>query len=320
MGWPSFFFFVGVKSVDATAVTVLMQCSLLWVVAFRSALRRRCPSVEGVLGVLTVVTVAGSFFSSQSTAEGTLNMAGFILVLLGLATDDIGDGLLELVSISENSSLSEKLRAILVNEVMKFPTLLIVFLVFEWQAVLGNGLADLFSVPFLSACMGSAVSVASLNIGIVISGTFYVSIAKTISVLVTYVIEVAILRTQRLSAVATLQLVSLTFCVGLVCVTEYKIVAAAFEGRRAALVSLRNKMSVMRSLSVPRTTQNPNHVETGACVDQWETDSGPVLEVVHDVPPSKIGDPEGSDVETHGADDVTVSLPRPPGVNLARVH
>lgn len=140
--------------------------------------------MEGVRGVLTIVTVAASILSSQSIAEGTLHMAGFILVLFGLATDDFGDGLLELLSISENSSLSEKLRAILVKEVMKFPALLVVFLAFERQAVLGNGLADLFSVPFVSACMGIAFSTASFNIGIVISGTFCVSIVKTLSVLV----------------------------------------------------------------------------------------------------------------------------------------
>jgi len=44
-------------------------------------------------------------------------------------------------------------------------------------------------------------------------------------------------------------------------------------------------------------------------VDRLGTDSGPVLEVVRDVPPNKIGSPEGSDVETHGADDVTVLSP-----------
>ena len=159
-GMAKFFFFLGVKSVDATTVSVLERCSLLWAIAFHSVLRSRCPDAVQVLGAVTVVTVASTYVVAQSTAEAPLNVAGFLLVLLGLCLDSLGDAVLELVSSNGPSSMAEHLRAILVNDVMKLPALLIVFLVFELQTVVDRGVEEFSSVQFLlGACMAGEIYV-----------------------------------------------------------------------------------------------------------------------------------------------------------------
>ena len=262
-GMAKFFFLLGVKSVDATTVSVLKQCSLLWAIVFHSVLRRRCPDAVQVLGAVTVVTGASTYVVAQSTAEAPLNVAGFLLVLLGLCLDSLGDAVLELVSSNGPSSMAENLRAILVNDVMKLPALLIVFLVFELQTVVDRGVEEFSSVQFLlGACMAGEIFVLFGNLCILISGTFYFGVAGTLSVLVTYAIEVAVVQTQNLAPLAVLQLVALTASVVLVSVTEYKLLGATFQGRRDALVSMRQKMSVLRSTWVPRSMRTSGTIRT----------------------------------------------------------
>ena len=218
-----FLFFLGVKSVDATTVSVWEQCNLLWAIVFRSVLRRRCPDAVQVLSAVTVVTVASTYVVAQSTTEAPLNVAGLLLVLLGLCLDSLRSAVLELVSSNGPSSMAEHLRAILVNDVMKLPGLLTVFLLFDLETVKDRGVEEFSSVQsLLGACMGAEIFVLFGNICILISGTFYLGVARTLSVLVTYAIEVAVVQTRNLAPLAVLQLVALTASVVLVSVTEYK--------------------------------------------------------------------------------------------------
>ena len=240
--------FTGVKSVDATTVSVLTQCSILWVIVLHAAFRRQFPtSVQG-LSVVSIVTVATTYVLAQSTEHGPLNAGGFILVLVGMFLDDLGIALLAVCASSENSALSEKLRAILMNDVMKMPVLLVIFVFFEVQTVRDNGVQELLSVPYIiGACVGSHFHILFGNLCVLISGQVYYGMAGNLSVLVTYAVEVAIVQTQALAALPVLQLVALTAIIVLVGLVEYKLLEATFHGRHGALVSIRRKMSAERS-------------------------------------------------------------------------
>ena len=280
-GMAKFLFLLGAKSVDATTVSVLEQCNLLWAIVFHSVLRRRCPDAVQVLDAVTVVTVASTYVVAQSTAETPLNVAGFLLVLLGLCLESLGSALLALMSSIGPSSMAEHLRAILANDVMKLPGLLTVFLLFELETVKDRGVEEFSSVQFLlGACMGAEIFVLFYNLCTLISGTFHCGVAGTLSVLVTYAIEVAVLQTRNLASLAVLQLVALTANVVMVSVTEYKILCATFQGRHDALVSMPQKMSVLRSTWVPgstrttgttRTTQSPGPLGTTGALDRVGT-------------------------------------------------
>lgn len=301
-GMAKVFLFAGVKLVDATIASVFMQCSLLWIVFLHFGFRKRCPTTLEILGVVSIVTAAASYVLAQSTEQGPLNVGGCVLLLFGLFLDDVGGALIDFVQPSEASSLPGKLRALLMNEVMKIPGLLAVFLLFELQSVRDHGVEDVLSVPYLvGACMCAQLWVIGNNLGILISGQFLVGTAGTLSVLVTYALEVVVVRTQRLAALAVLQLVALTAVVVHVSVIEYKVLQATAEGRRAALVSIRQKMSF-----VPGALLSVRQDPDSASGDFGNTTTtapspDPIEDTEHramsDVEASKLGRSEGHDAE-----------------------
>ena len=246
-GAAKVFLFAGVKSVDATVVTVIVQCGLLWIVAFHASFRRRCPSLIEVLGIVSIVGVAAAYVLAQSTADRTLNVGGLVLVFVGVVLDDFGCFLVVCCS-SSDPSLPEHLRALVANDIAKIPVLLASFVFLEMSTLMDHDAEGVLSVPYLvGACMASQLYVLYNNLCNLVSGQFYASAARTLSVLVTYALEVVVLQTRRLEASAVLQLVGLTAIVLLISVIEYKLVEAEFQGRRGALLNMRQKMSTMRS-------------------------------------------------------------------------
>ena len=189
-GAAKIFTFAGVKSVDATVVTVIVQCGLLWIVAFNASFDRRCPSLIEVLSIVSIVGVAAAYVLAQSTADRTLNVGGLVLVLVGVVLDDLGSFLIVCFS-NGDPSLPEQLRALVANDFVKIPILLAAFLFLEMPTLMDHDAEGVLSVPYLvGACMASHLYVLSINLCNMISGVFYASAASTLSVLVTYALEV----------------------------------------------------------------------------------------------------------------------------------
>jgi len=190
-------FLTGAQKIAPVLSSVAVQTAPLITILVQMVFRGKRPDTVSLLGAILTCSCATQFTAMQA-AEGddsgaaAFNIVGFFLVVLSVVFNSAGILLVEMAAGGpENEGRNHyamSLNCILLNDLSKIPLMVVWALVMERDAI-----SDLITTPgvmepfLLGACMPLALLVLVANSTAVLCGSFWMTMACSLEVMVVYI-------------------------------------------------------------------------------------------------------------------------------------
>jgi len=191
-------FLTGAQSIAPVIASVAVQTAPLITILVQMVFRGKRPDTVSLLGAVLTCSCATQFTSMQATGEdgseqAAFSITGFFLVVLSVVFNSAGILLVEIAAGGPEhdgrNHYAMSLNCVLLNDLSKMPLMVIWALVMERDQISDIFMAGTERIgPFmLGACMPLALLVLVANLTAVLCGSFWMTMACSLEVLVVYI-------------------------------------------------------------------------------------------------------------------------------------